>query len=54
MNDFKILIDDEEKYADYTIRKLFIYNQSEVCNLHYEKTNKSEFLLFKYFVNLIK
>ncbi|CAF4921423.1 unnamed protein product, partial [Rotaria sp. Silwood1] len=29
VNDFKIRIDNEEKYADYTIRKLIIYNQSE-------------------------
>ncbi|CAF3879471.1 unnamed protein product [Rotaria sp. Silwood2] len=29
VNDFKIRIDNEEKYADYTIRKLIIYNQLE-------------------------
>ncbi|CAF5128548.1 unnamed protein product, partial [Rotaria magnacalcarata] len=35
INDFKIRIDSEEKYADYTIRKLIIYNQLEVFNLYH-------------------
>ncbi len=30
VNDFRIRIDSEEKYADYTIRKFVLYNQSEV------------------------
>ncbi len=30
VNDFRIRLESEEKYADYTIRKLMIYNQSEV------------------------
>ncbi|CAF3448455.1 unnamed protein product [Rotaria socialis] len=33
INDFKIRIDSEEKYADYTIRKLIIYNQLEPSDM---------------------
>ncbi|UJR34076.1 hypothetical protein I4U23_021486 [Adineta vaga] len=29
INDFRIRLDNEEKYADYTIRKFLIFNQSE-------------------------
>jgi hypothetical protein len=31
VNDFRIRLEAEEKYADYTIRRFALYNQAEVC-----------------------
>jgi hypothetical protein len=49
VNDFRIRIDGEEKYADYTIRKFTIHNQSEVFIFFIE--NKS--ILFKIIVFVV-
>ena len=41
VQDFRIRIENEEKYADYTIRKFLIYNQIEVLNLIRTEINLS-------------
>ena len=33
VNDFRIRLETEEKYADYTIRRFALSNQAEVCPL---------------------
>lgn len=35
VNDFRIRLETEEKYADYTIRRFTLYNQAEVCSLFF-------------------